>query len=47
MRLMHAVNAAAWITNAVVWYGYAHSPAMAIMSLCATAGSLWMWRLES
>jgi len=46
MKLLHGLNAALWLSNAAVWFGYAHVPAMAIASLGATALSILMWRIE-
>lgn len=46
MKLIHALNAALWCANAVVWFGYAHSLLMAVASLLAMALSIYMWRLE-
>ena len=46
MKLLHAVNAALWLANAVTWFAYAHVPAMAVASLGATALSILMWRIE-
>jgi hypothetical protein len=46
MKLLHMVNAALWLANAVTWYAYAHSTPMAIASVGATALSILMWRIE-
>lgn len=46
MKFLHVVNAAAWAANALVWFAYAHVPAMAIASLLATVTALWMARAE-
>lgn len=45
MKYMHMTNALLWSANSVVWFAYAQSGAMGVLSVLATAASIWMWHL--
>lgn len=47
MMLLHAVNAIAWMANAVVWAFWAQVPLMAVASLAAAGLSVLLARNES
>lgn len=47
MRMLHVVNAALWLANAVVWALYAGVVFMAGASLAAAGLSVYLWWLES
>ena len=38
--MVHYVNAFLWAVNAVLWFGYANSPLMGVVSLLAAGGSI-------
>ncbi len=46
MKIMHVVNALAWLTNGVVWAGYTHNTGMAVLSLACCTLACLMWALE-
>lgn len=46
MIVIYTLNAALWSANAVLWFGYAHIPAMAVVSFLAAIGSLLLARAE-
>lgn len=42
MRFIHFLNAVLWLANAGVWFGYAHVPAMATVSLAAASLAVYL-----
>lgn len=46
MKILHAINAALWLANAVVWAFYAGVVFMAGASLVAAGLSVYLWRTE-
>ena len=45
-QILHAINAALWLANAVVWAFYAGVVFMAGASLVAAGLSVYLWRTE-
>jgi hypothetical protein len=47
MKVLHYLNAALWVANALCWALYAHVPLMGIGSLAVAAATVWLGVTEN